>query len=118
MNQREKHQAPVTIEVESAERRPTSIAPQDYRPTLESRVMVYDDELPDLRPMMGWQCFFAGGSNRLHWVRTDREAQPHFVEGVSLEGDYEAQGPSYPATGSGSTTPMMPSGRPTSAAGR
>ena len=92
---REDDRNPVVLEVESAERRPTSVAPQGYRPTLEGPRMVYDDELPDLPPMMGWRRFFAGGSNRPHWVRTDPESQPHFVEGVSLEGEYEAQGPSY-----------------------
>ena len=86
---------PVSIEVESALEQPNTLAPPEYRPTLESWTMVHDDELLDLPPMMGWRMFFAEGSNRNHWVRTDQEAQPHFVESLSLDGGYEAHGPGY-----------------------
>ena len=55
-----------TIIIESAEQTNPDSAPQDCRPTYQDRVLVYDDELPELPPMMGWRPFFNGGSNRLH----------------------------------------------------
>ena len=57
--------------------------------------MVYDDELESLPPMTAWRQFFAGGSNRLHFVRTGGDGSPHFVEAVDLSGRYEAYGPDY-----------------------
>ena len=95
MEQQESCETPATTGVESDKEHPTSMAPPDYRPTLESRTMVHDDEILDLPAMMDWRSLFAGGSNRAHWVRTDQDASPHFVEGISLDGRYEAHGPDY-----------------------
>ena len=52
MEQQESCETPATTGVKSNKEHPTSMAPPDYRPTLESRTMVHDDELLDLPAMM------------------------------------------------------------------
>ena len=57
--------------------------------------MVYDDEVEGLDPNTPWRRFFAGGSNRIHFVATDGEGNAHFIEQRDMEGSYEAYGPGY-----------------------
>ena len=42
--------------------------------------------------------YFAGGSNRPHWVAADAAGEPWFVECQGWGGDYEASGPPDPET--------------------
>ena len=74
------------------------LAPEDYRPMTDNGPMVYDEEVNNLEPEMPWRTLFAGGSNRLHFVATDDASDPHFVEQVSLSGQYQACGPGYGET--------------------
>ena len=78
--------------VASAEELPRELAPADYLPTLDPGPMVYDDELDTLPGGMAWRTFFAGGSNRLHWVRSDVDGNPYIVEQVGMGGPYEVGG--------------------------
>ena len=78
--------------VSSAEELPRELAPADYLPTLDPGPMVYDDELDTLPGDMAWRTFFAGGSNRLHWVRSDADGNPYLVEQVGMGGPYEVGG--------------------------
>ncbi len=86
-----------TVEVtfESAERTAPELAPAWYRPRMLRDEIVNDENLDSLPKMMPWRQFFAGGSNRLYFVRTDQEGNQHFVEGIDLQGRYEAYGPGY-----------------------
>ena len=71
------------------------LAPPGYKPRTDDGPMVYDDEVDGLEPSMPWRSFFDGGNNRLHFVSTDQDAQPHFVDQVSMSGEYQAYGPGY-----------------------
>ena len=82
------------IEFHSTENRAPSRAPVDYVPMLADCGMVYDDQMPDLPPMMHWRVFFNGGSNRHCFIATDGLGRSHHVESAGLDGSYRASGPS------------------------
>lgn len=68
-------------------------APEGYQPDIASE-MVYDDQVEALAPSSQWHPYFAGGSNRRHFLRVDDTGGQHFVEHAILE-RYEAYGPGY-----------------------
>ena len=80
---------------QSADETQPRLAPPDYRPLILRDRLVMDEEVDELGPMAPWRQFFAGGSNRLHFVRTGADSEPHFVESIDLDGRYEAFGPGY-----------------------
>ena len=81
------------IQFHSTENRAPFRAPVDYLPMLADCGMVYDDQAPDLPPMMHWRIFFNGGSNRLCFIATDGLGRTHHVESADLNGSYRASGP-------------------------
>lgn len=83
------------VRIVSADELERKISPEGYYPRESSGELVYDDEVEDLPPDMPWRRFFAGGSNRPHWIRTDSGGDAHFVECVGLGGAYEVYGPGY-----------------------
>lgn len=74
---------PVPIIIASAETIPPSIAPPEYRPHL-NHDLVYDDELEELVSIAAWRPYFAGGSNRLHFVIASPEGKYRIVEQISF----------------------------------
>ena len=77
------------IIIVSAEELPTVNAPEDYRPVLRDETLVYDEELGDLPEASGWRRYFAGGSNRPHWVMKDGGGGIHIVECTAWGGSFE-----------------------------
>ena len=82
-----------TLRIDSADELERKIAPAGYYPQQLSGPVVYDDEVEELPPDMPWREYFAGGSNRPHWIRTDLYGNPHFVECTGWGGSYEVYGP-------------------------
>ena len=83
------------LRISSADELERKVSPPGYYPQSLSGPVVYDDEVIELPANMPWRDFFAGGSNRPHWVRTDSDGDAHFVECVGWGGKYEVYGPNY-----------------------
>ena len=83
------------LRIVSADELERKVSPAGYYPQQICGPVVLDDEVYELPADMPWQRFFAGGSNRPHWVRTDSEGEAHFVECAGLGGPYDVYGPEY-----------------------
>ena len=84
-----------SLRIASADELERKLAPAGYYPQQLSGPVVYDDEVLDLPPDLPWRRYFAGGSNRPHWIRTDSDGNAHFVECTGWGGSYEVYGPEY-----------------------
>ena len=79
----------------SAQERSPRRAHPEYRPKWDKGPCIYDDEFDTVEVIPAWRLYYAGGSNRAHWIIFDAHQQPHIVENISLDGTYEAYGPGY-----------------------
>ena len=84
--------------IQSADELPRDLAPQEYLPHWDGGSCLYDDELEDPTVIPAWRQYFAGGSNRMHFVLFDQDRRPHWVEQIGLGGPYTANGPGYGET--------------------
>ena len=81
------------IVIDSAETIEPEIAPTAYRPHWDNGPVFYDDELDNPVFLPAWRRFFAGDSNRRHWVLIDEYDSAHFVEQEGFGGTYLYSGP-------------------------
>ena len=79
--------------IQSADELPREHAPPEYRPHRENGPCVYDDELETLERIPAWRMYFAGGSNRMHFILVGADQQLHFVEQTGFGGPYDYCGP-------------------------
>ena len=84
-----------SLRIDSADELERKIAPAGYYPQQLSGPVAYDDEVGDLPPDLPWRRYFAGGSNRPHWIRADSDGNAHFVECTGRGGSYDVYGPEY-----------------------
>lgn len=98
-----------TLRIDSADELERKIAPAGYYPQQLTGPVVYDDEVADLSPDMPWREYFAGGSNRPHWIRTARMATRTLWNAPAGAAATKC---TAPITASITPTPTTPSGAP------
>lgn len=76
--------------IASAEERDAATAPPDYRPHWDNGPCVTDEEISELEPIPAWRRYFAGGSNRPHFVLVNDVGEAVIVEHSGPGGRYSA----------------------------
>ena len=79
--------------IESADRIETQVAPDGYRPHWDNGPAIDADAGEPTMPC--WRQYFAGGSNKLHFILIDDMENPHIVEQDGFGGPYSVYGPDY-----------------------
>ena len=72
--------------IESADQMETQVAPDGYRPHWDHGPAIDADAGEPTMPC--WRQYFAGGSNRLHFILIDDMENPHIVEQDGFGGPY------------------------------